>query len=313
MKRIVAIWIGLVLLQLNLKAVDSAMVNVAKKDSIAVIDSIQKPQKLVPKNLLDSLALPYTLRHYFFQHENIRGITWVSPSHQESRDLPRLKSIKLRKTTQSHWKFWILFTTILFVALIRLMNVKRFDEIIFSAFDLHADFKSYSDKTGNYFASNVGLFVNFILSLSLFFTTILETNHQVETDNYYLLFWKLVVVFILLYAGKIILGLLIGTVFRMRGISTITLFNTIMVNNILGVALVFLNLFFVFVADPTKERIISATILVTILVAVIYRQIKNLIMTFQSGRFQFIYIFIYLCALEILPWMVVFKMFLNAW
>ncbi|OYU96297.1 MAG: hypothetical protein CFE21_07825 [Bacteroidetes bacterium B1(2017)] len=280
-------------------------------DSVSRIqDSLENN---TPLTFADSLASPVLMRKYFFLNEQISGTAVILKTQEQARDLPRLKAIKIRKLEASHWKFWILLLTVFFLALIRLLNVKRFDEIILSSFDIHADFKGYSDKTGNYLVSNIGLFINFILSLSLFLTTFLELNHQIETDNYYLLFWKFSLVLFLVYLAKIIINMVVGLLFKMRKLSVVILFNAIMVNNILGVGLVFLNLFFVFVTDLFSAKIISAIILITILVAVIYRQIKNLLMSPQSGRFQFLYIFLYLCALELLPWLILFKLFLNSW
>jgi hypothetical protein len=98
-----------------------------------------------------------------------------------------------------------------------------------------------------------------------------------------------------------------------KQMSSVIIFNALVLNNVLGVALVFINLFFVFVSDPKIVNIIASISIITILLSVIYRQIKNIIMISQISKFQFIYIFLYLCALEILPWLVIFKVFLNRW
>lgn len=290
----------------------NAVLNVA--DSLVqTIDSIDpnKPREL--NNILDSLESNETMRHYFFLNEKIVGNAVFNGNLEESRDLPQLKAIRLRSGKNEPWKFWILITTILLMAATRLMNVKRFDEILLLAFDMQADYRKYADKTANYFLSNLGLFINFILSLSLFLTTLLQLNHQVETDNYYLFFLKLILVLLVVYAAKILLNIAIGLIFRVRSLAITTLFNTILVNNLLGVGLVFLNLFFVFVANVQMANVFSAIILITILVGVVYRQIKNLIMSVQTTHIQFTYIFLYLCTLEILPWLVLFKLFLNSW
>jgi hypothetical protein len=76
---------------------------------------------------------------------------------------------------------------------------------------------------------------------------------------------------------------------------------------------VFLNLFFVFVNEPVIVNIIASISIITILISVIYRQIKNILMISQYTKLQFVYIFLYLCSLEILPWLVLFKVFLNSW
>jgi hypothetical protein len=276
-------------------------------------DSFINVSHQFPQNLKDSLAQPELLRNFFFINETISGRAKNQNQVEKARDLPRLKAIKLRKQTTDHWKFWVLLFSVFFLALVRLLNIKRFDEILVSAFDLQTDYKDYSAKTSNYLWSNIGLFINFVISLSLFLTSLFEFNHQLETENYFLLFWKLSGILVLVYLGKIVINLILGSIFKMWKLSRITLFNAIMINNILGIGLVILNLFFVFVSNVISANIIGSIILITILVAVIYRQIKNLMMTPQSGRFQFLYIFLYLCALELLPWMVLFKMFLNSW
>jgi uncharacterized membrane protein YraQ (UPF0718 family) len=95
--------------------------------------------------------------------------------------------------------------------------------------------------------------------------------------------------------------------------SSVIIFNALVLNNVLGVVLVFLNLFFVFVNEPVIVNIIASISIITILISVIYRQIKNILMISQYTKLQFVYIFLYLCSLEILPWLVLFKVFLNSW
>jgi hypothetical protein len=267
----------------------------------------------VPQNLLDSLEKPNTMRKYFFLNEQISGIAVALKANEIGRDLPRLKAIQLRKTRTDGWKFWTILFAILFLALIRLINIKRFNEILVSGFDLHADYLNYSGKTSNYIWSNMGLFLNFIFSVSLFLVHLFEVNQQIETDNFYLMFWQIAILLMLIYVAKFFINLIIGNIFKMVSTSYVALFNAMVVNNLLGVVLAFLNLFFVFVSDPFTANIISVIILLTLVSSVIYREIKNLIMTQQKGQYQFIYIFLYLCSLEILPWLVVFKLFLISW
>jgi hypothetical protein len=267
----------------------------------------------VPQNLLDSLGKPNTMRKYFFLNEQISGIAVALKANEIGRDLPRLKAIQLRKTRTDGWKFWTILFAILFLALIRLINIKRFNEILVSGFDLHADYLNYSGKTSNYIWSNMGLFLNFIFSVSLFLVHLFEVNQQIETDNFYLMFWQIAILLMLIYVAKFFINLIIGNIFKMVSTSYVALFNAMVVNNLLGVVLAFLNLFFVFVSDPFTANIISVIILLTLVSSVIYREIKNLIMTQQKGQYQFIYIFLYLCSLEILPWLVVFKLFLISW
>lgn len=268
---------------------------------------------LNPKNLLDSLANSANVRLYFFRNEGVSNVIESEKSVESNRDLPLLKAIQVRKKPREAWKFWILLLNLLFLALIRLIHIKRFDEIIQSAFNLQADFSQYSDKVGTYVASHTGLFVNFIIAVSFFISNLLSINHQLERSNYYGFFIQLSIGLFLLYLGKVTLNLFIGYLFKVKQMSSVIIFNALVLNNVLGVILVFLNLFFVFVNEPVIVNNIASISIITILISVIYRQIKNILMISQYTKLQFVYIFLYLCSLEILPWLVLFKVFLNSW
>ncbi|MCG9880462.1 MAG: DUF4271 domain-containing protein [Bacteroidia bacterium] len=269
--------------------------------------------KLGPQNLLDSMAEPNTLRHYFFLNEQITKIIEPGSNIEQSRDLPLLKAIHVRNKPREAWKFWTILFNLLFLAIIRLIHIKRFDEIISSAFDLQADFSQYADKAGTYVASHTGLFFNFIIATSFFISSLLAQNHQLDTSNYYSFFLKLSLGIFILYIIKIFINLFIGYLFKIKQMSSVIIFNALVLNNVLGVALVFLNLFYVFVNDTEIVNIIASVSIVTILLSVIYRQVKNILMISQVSKFQFVYILLYLCTLEILPWLVIFKVFLNSW
>jgi hypothetical protein len=281
-----------------------------QSDSIQ-IDSISFTQNLRPENLLDSLGQPELIRSYFFLHEKIKDRLINIQSQESPRDLPRLKAIHLRKSEKSRWKFWLVLLNILFLALVRLIHIKRFDELMLGGIDTQIDLQALNEKGSNYLVSIGGLFLNFVFAVSVYITAYLESKHF-ELGNSMLLFWEVIIIILLVYFFKIVIQLLIGSVFKMGKFSKAVLYNSFMVNNLFGVGLVLLNLFFVFVSEGEIYTLISAIILITIFVAVIFRQVKNLILTSQMGRFQFLHLFLYLCSLEILPWLVLFKLFLNS-
>ncbi|MCF8255853.1 MAG: DUF4271 domain-containing protein [Bacteroidia bacterium] len=274
-------------------------------------DSIKILKISNPQNLLDSLGQPELIRPYFFLHEKIKDRLINIQSQESSRDLPRLKAIHLRKSEKSRWKFWLVLLNILFLALVRLIHIKRFDELMVGGFDTQIDLQVLNEKGSNYLVSVGGLFLNYVFAVSVYITTYLESKHF-ELGNSMLLFWEVILIILIVYFFKIVIQILIGSVFKMGKFSKAVLYNSFMVNNLFGVGLVLLNLFFVFVSEGEIYTLISAIILITIFVAVIFRQVKNLILTSQMGRFQFLHLFLYLCSLEILPWLVLFKLFLNS-
>jgi hypothetical protein len=117
------------------------LVYLSAQDSIQIarIDSLTLNTPVVdlnPKNLLDSLANSANVRLYFFRNEGVSNVIESEKSVESNRDLHLLKAIQLRKKPREAWKFWILLLNLLFLALIRLIHIKRFDEIIQSAFNL---------------------------------------------------------------------------------------------------------------------------------------------------------------------------------
>jgi hypothetical protein len=106
---------------------------------------------------------------------------------------------------------------------------------------------------------------------------------------------------------------IVGQLSGMKTLSSILLFNTLVVNNFLGVVLVFLNLLYLYIPGEDARSAIEAIILISIFVAVIYRQIKNILMSLNQSKEQLIYIILYFCSLEIVPWLILLKIFINGW
>ncbi len=263
--------------------------------------------------LLDSLRKDSILRGIAFPYENIKGADLSEEVKFESRTLPGVKEIEFRKKRDENWKFWILMAIIFFVAAVRLMNLKRFDEIISSAFEMSFDLKVWKDKSPNYLITSLAIFLGFVASAALFVVTYAERKSLIDVNSDISLFWTVSLGMIIVYAAKIILNLFIGVIFKTQQLSQLFLFNAISINNLVGLFLIGLNLLYIYVPDPSIIRFIGAFAIIIILVGFIFRMVKNLLMGVNVSKYPTIYLFTYLCAFEILPWCVVFKLYLNTW
>ncbi|MDP1726682.1 MAG: DUF4271 domain-containing protein [Bacteroidota bacterium] len=264
-------------------------------------------------NILDTLSGIQLLRKIFFLNENIKGIRVAIEEEKLARDFPRLKAIKMRPVKSQNWKFFVLILLIFYIGIIRLVNIKRFDEVLGSAFDLTSVVKNFNEKGSNYLLTSISLFIAFLVSISLFLVSVIEKTKSYETDNYFKLFFWIILGLILIYILKVFLNLMISGIFKMRGMAILTLLNAVFINNFLGIVLVFLTLIYIYGPDSNSLVTITGISFLTILAAIIYRLIKNILMAPKVSGYPIIYLFLYLCAFEIFPWLIVFKLFLNSW
>ncbi|MBC7382909.1 MAG: DUF4271 domain-containing protein [Bacteroidia bacterium] len=292
---------------LHLPGKDTTAIN---RDSVVAIIFTEAGRM---PNILDSISDTGQMRKVFFLNENINGYRVSMEEEKRTRDLPRLKAIKDRPVKTQSWKFWVMMLVIFYIGIVRLVNVKRFDEVLLAAFDQHTILRNFTEKGSNYLLTAVALFVAFIVSFALFTVSYLEKTKRFETDNFFMLFVYFLLALIAIYFIKVLLNLVISAIFKMKGMAILVLLNTVFINNFLGILLIFLTLIYIYVPGSKALATITGISFVTIIVAVIYRIIKNLSMFPRVTQYPIIYIFLYLCAFEIFPWLVVFKLFLNGW
>jgi len=279
-----------------------------KTDSVRPLIQVKLIEGL---NYLDSLKKDNNLRKMFFLNEQVSGEAVQMNGSEKTRDLPRLKSIRYRLPRKENWKFWILVGSMLFISFIRISNIKRFDEQLMTASDFSIDLKFSTEKTGSYLFNHLALFANFLISLSLFWVTYIEHHSLEENVHYSLRLWQQVGILLILYSGKFIISIVVGYIFEMGMYARVFLYNTLVVNNFLGVLLVFFNLFYIYIHTPETLLIVESIILILIFIAIIFRTIKNALMSLQAGNEQLIYIILYLCSFEIVPWLILLKLFIN--
>lgn len=286
-----------------------------KDTTVLINDSLHTQVNTLPhtQNILDTLKNQQLLRKIFFLNENIIGIRVAIEEEKLARDFPRLKAIKMRPIKSQNWKFFVLILLIFYIGIIRLVNIKRFDEVLGSAFDLTSVVQNFNEKGSNYLLTSVSLFIAFLVSLSLFMVSVIEKTKSYETESFFKLFLWIILGLLLVYILKVFLNLMISTIFKMRGMAILTLLNAVFINNFLGIVLVFFTMIYIYGPDSNSLVTITGISFFTILAAIIYRLIKNILMAPKVSRYPNIYLFLYLCAFEIFPWLIVFKLFLNSW
>jgi hypothetical protein len=275
-------------------------------------DSIILHKNLHSKfSLLDSIRNPSLIRKQLFPNESITRVIF----HEElaQRDLPSIKQIQYRNSRQGNWKFWAISIIIFFLAAVRLFNIKRFDAIIIAATDMGLNVKSWLEKGPNYLLTSFLIFIGFVGSLSLFAVSYAERRGLIEKTDDFEVFWKIAGFITAVYLGKIVLNFIVGALFKMLDLATLMVFNAVSINNLIGLLLLAFNLMYIYVPGYETSRIIAALAIIVILVGFIFRTLKNLLLGMDAMKYPTIYLFTYLCAFEIFPWFIVFKLYLNTW
>jgi hypothetical protein len=275
-------------------------------DSVLVVKPIHSKFPL-----LDSIRNPASIRKEIYPSEAITRVIFQEEIPQ--RDLPSVKQIQYRTNRQGNWKFWALSLIIFFLAAVRLFNIKRFDAIIMAATDMGLNVKSWLEKGPNYLLTSFLIFLGFVGSLSLFAVSYAERRGLIEKGVDFEVFLKIAGFVTLVYIAKILLNFFIGALFKMLDLATLFIFNAVSINNLIGLLLLAFNLVYIYVPGYDMARIIAALAIIIILVGFIFRTLKNLLLGIEVMKYPTIYLFTYLCAFEIFPWFIVFKLYLNTW
>ena len=205
-----------------------------------------------------------------------------------------------------------LFTSLLVIGLIivaiaKLTSPKRFDDfIVVLANDKYLKIYSRDQKFFDKF--DALLFTNLILSLSVFCFIVykqITENHSLSNDTMFKLTFS-IGVFILI---KVLIERLIGSLFEIDKLVDQYLFQKISFKNFLGILLLPINAILLYSIQPTNSLIyVVVGLLLAINIIGLISSFKTQQSVIKNNLFYFI---LYLCALEIAPYIILYKVFIS--
>lgn len=301
----------------NLNAQNNAA-NVLPIDSIydsiskSIIDSTLSVSKTF--SLLDSLKKERILLSIFNPTIKLSGLcnTIGSTDFSIQRDLPFLKQIKPIYVNNNNWKIWFILSLVLYIALIRLVSPRKFDESAFLVFDLFF-LSSVNDlKDAKFSWISVHLYIIYILSFSLILNQFFEYNQIFNEFEYYKLVWIIAGSIGIIYIIKFLVYYLVGFLLNDMISSTKMIINTIQIANFLSFVLMLFSIFYIYLSGLQLTQTIFFAMVAIFFTAIIYRIVRYLLNQISSSTLPFFYLFIYLCALELSPWLIFIKI-LNSY
>lgn len=123
-------------------------------------------------------------------------------------------------------------------------------------------------------------------------------------------FGQIIGIILLVYFVKIIVTRILGNVFEVKEASTEYTYNILLFNKTIGLLLFPICLLLAFARQIPPEFLIwTGIILIGLLL--IYRLLRVILIGIANSSVSFFYIILYLCTLEIIPFVVILKVFVG--
>lgn len=219
--------------------------------------------------------------------------------------LPNIKELDVRKLKQSNWRFWIICFILLYIAFVRISNTNNFRVFILSVFNLKLSSKIWEDQRYTFTFTTVQLFAIYIMISALFINGYLEMNFIQIFENPVYQYFATVAVLFFVYFLKFSIHTFLGALLKIKKLAISFVANTVSVNNFLALVIFPFIIFFTYNRNPLYIIILSQVVISIFFIGVAYRLVRIFLLSGKFIQLPKFYLFIYLCALEILPWFVI--------
>jgi hypothetical protein len=286
--------------------------NTAQPGNMQVLDSVILATANRKKFLDDSLAFLYikypdstTVRQaadHFVQDSLYKGYEFL--------DIPFKSKSTLRnghvRQTRDQWIITIIIGLLLYTAMLNIIMNKDIKNVFLSFYSKRALVQASKDDVQINFWAFVGLFLLFGLTFGLFLYQLASYKNIYYSVSGVRLFTSLVLIILLLFAIKFLVLKFIGFVFDIQKL--VTEYVSILYLTYFNIAFVFLPVtvcFSLLAAQFIPVLLVVAIGLILVIFTWLYlRSSVNIISNFRFHKF---YLFVYLCALEICPVLILIK------
>lgn len=213
----------------------------------------------------------------------------------------------LRPTSTNDFFILLIVVSLVFVAIAKLLFEKRFNH--FASILINSSYLKIYSKDQKFIDLFDGLlFLNLVFSASIFgficYNTLFESIEMSVVLIFKLMFG--IGAFILI---KVLLERLIGSLFSIDNLMDKYQFQKTSYKNYLGLVLIPINVLLLYSVTPNKAIVLTIIILLTIINTIglltSYKSNLNLI------KRDFFYFILYLCTLEIGPYIILYKVFIE--
>ncbi|MBP2831417.1 DUF4271 domain-containing protein [Aquimarina sp. U1-2] len=213
-----------------------------------------------------------------------------------------------REIASTNWHTILFLVCLLFLAIVKGMNSIRFADFI-----MFLNHKKYilSYQKPNKLSSpfNVVLMLLQIVSIAMFLYLCFGIFEWQVVPTEITLYIKISIIYAVLVLCKLFIEKIVATIFSIDGIVDEYLFYKISYRNFLGVLLIPFNMLCIYALSPSKNLFLLLLVVLFILNCIVlgsfYKKNEKIILN------HFFYFILYLCALEIAPYFILFKLISN--
>lgn len=241
----------------------------------------------------------------------LQGFTKVLQSHPYFNFYGRGVKIteQLKKESRDESMFYFLCALLFYFGFIRVAYIKYLDNLRTLFMRVSMRHQQIRDQVLQSPLPSLMLNVLFVVSAGLFMSIVVDTYNIMPGMNRWLLLLYCCMVIAAVYMGKFILLKMVGWMFNIRSAADTYIFIVYLVNKMLGIYLLPALLLMAFAKPPFLTILITLTYFFIVILfiyrfIIAYRPVRNEI---KLSRFHF---FIYLCAFEIAPLLLIYKVLL---
>lgn len=272
----------------------------ASRDSIAKAKTLTASNTVKAKSLqpADTTRDTSAAASLFTGHE-------LQPRFREPEPVPHAKPTSL-------WLFALLFTAYAIYVSLRVLYSKRFRQEVSAFFTSRTISQMMREEYALSNRVSIGLSMLFLLLFSLFLYQVFAYFGYFGVENFTgpQFFIRVCGVVIIAFAFKLLMIRILGVVFKVEGAVNEYIFNIFLHHKALGMFLFPVTIALAFIRDISPRYLIMAGWSIVALVLV-YRTVRVIFGGIQTAGISKYYLFLYLCTLEILPLIVIIKVFIS--
>lgn len=212
-----------------------------------------------------------------------------------------------KSDNKNEWPLGIILFALLLVAIVRTVHYKKFKQYFNAFFTERMYFQLLREE--HTLISPISLLLNIVSALifALFFYQVINFYFPGSTSlQGFPLYLTIVFYISLILLSKLFLYRFTGAIFSVSKLVSDYLYTIILFINVISIALIPLVISIEYF-EVLNPKILIFTGGVLLLISFLYRNYRGFTIANSAGNISGVYLFFYLCALEILPLIVLFK------
>ncbi|MCW3462687.1 DUF4271 domain-containing protein [Chitinophaga nivalis] len=218
----------------------------------------------------------------------------------------------LRTRRDMDWLAYLIGGVLLVLSVIRLSYLKYFSDLFRAFLNPTLSQRQLKDQLSQSPFPNMLLNIFFALSLGVYLYLVLYRNQVFPQAEPWLLIPGLVALVAVVYGTKYVMLRFCGWLFGNVELADAYIFILYLINKILGVLLVPFLIVMAFCRPNIAIGALYISIFFIVLL-VVYRYIRSYSLVKQYLSFSKLHFFLYLCAFEVAPVLILTKVLLNIW